>query len=37
VEIRVQRETGVKSTIQEARESAEREHVLRALRLSRGK
>ena len=31
VEIRVQRETGVKSTIQEARESAEREHVLRAL------
>ena len=31
VEIRVQRETGAKSTIQEARESAEREHVLRAL------
>ncbi|MGA2268859.1 MAG: sigma-54 dependent transcriptional regulator [Bryobacteraceae bacterium] len=31
VEIRVQRQTGVKSTIQEARESAEREHVLRAL------
>jgi two-component system nitrogen regulation response regulator NtrX len=31
VEIRVQRETGPKSTIQEARESAEREHVLRAL------
>ena len=31
VEIRVQRKTGVKSTIQEARESAEREHVLRAL------
>ena len=31
VEIRVQRETGVKSTIQEARESAEREHVMRAL------
>jgi two-component system nitrogen regulation response regulator NtrX len=31
VEIRMQRETGVKSTIQEARESAEREHVLRAL------
>jgi two-component system, NtrC family, nitrogen regulation response regulator NtrX len=31
VEIRVQREGGQKSTIQEARESAEREHVLRAL------
>jgi two-component system nitrogen regulation response regulator NtrX len=31
VEIRMQRETGAKSTIQEARESAEREHVLRAL------
>ena len=31
VEIRVQRESGTKSTIQEARESAEREHVLRAL------
>jgi two-component system, NtrC family, nitrogen regulation response regulator NtrX len=31
VEIRVQRETGPKSTIQEARESAEREHILRAL------
>ena len=31
VEIRMQRETGVKSTIQDARESAEREHVLRAL------
>jgi two-component system nitrogen regulation response regulator NtrX len=31
VEIRVQRETGQKSTIQEARESAEREHILRAL------
>jgi two-component system nitrogen regulation response regulator NtrX len=31
VEIRMQREPGVKSTIQEARESAEREHVLRAL------
>jgi len=28
VEIRMQRETGAKSTIQEARESAEREHVL---------
>jgi len=27
VEIRMQRETGAKSTIQEARESAEREHV----------
>ncbi len=31
VELRVQRETGLKSTIQEARESAEREHILRAL------
>ncbi len=31
VEVRVQRETGAKSTIQEARESAEREHILRAL------
>ncbi|HYW45537.1 MAG TPA: sigma-54 dependent transcriptional regulator [Bryobacteraceae bacterium] len=31
VELRVQRETGPKSTIQEARESAEREHILRAL------
>ncbi len=31
VEIRVQRESGAKSTIQEARESAEREHILRAL------
>jgi two-component system nitrogen regulation response regulator NtrX len=31
VEIRVQREPGPKSTIQEARESAEREHILRAL------
>jgi two-component system, NtrC family, nitrogen regulation response regulator NtrX len=31
VEIRVQRESGPKSTIQEARESAEREHILRAL------
>jgi two-component system nitrogen regulation response regulator NtrX len=31
VEIRVQRETGQKSTIQEARESAERDHILRAL------
>ena len=31
VEIRVQREAGPKSTIQEARESAEREHVMRAL------
>src|SRR3954447_10548346 len=31
VEVRVQRETGPKSTIQEARESAEREHILRAL------
>jgi two-component system, NtrC family, nitrogen regulation response regulator NtrX len=31
VEIRMQREAGPKSTIQEARESAEREHILRAL------
>ena len=31
VELRVQREAGPKSTIQEARESAEREHILRAL------
>jgi two-component system, NtrC family, nitrogen regulation response regulator NtrX len=31
VEIRVQRETGPKNTVQEARESAEREHILRAL------
>jgi len=31
VEIRVQRETGPKSSVQEARESAEREHILRAL------
>jgi len=31
VEVRVQRETGPKSTIQEARESAERDHILRAL------
>jgi two-component system nitrogen regulation response regulator NtrX len=31
VELRVHRETGQKSTIQEARESAEREHILRAL------
>ena len=31
VEIRVHREAGPKSTIQEARESAEREHILRAL------
>ncbi len=31
VEIRVHRESGPKSTIQEARESAEREHILRAL------
>jgi len=31
VEIRVLRETGPKSTIQEARESAEREYILRAL------
>jgi two-component system, NtrC family, nitrogen regulation response regulator NtrX len=34
VEIRVQRD-GPKSTIQEARESAEREHILRALEESR--
>ena len=31
VEIRMQRELGPKSTIQEARESAERDHILRAL------
>src|SRR5215831_19196947 len=31
VEVRVQRDGGPKSTIQEARESAEREHILRAL------
>jgi two-component system nitrogen regulation response regulator NtrX len=31
VEVRVQREAGPKSTIQEARESAEREHIPRAL------
>jgi two-component system nitrogen regulation response regulator NtrX len=31
VEIRMRREDGPKSTIQEARESAEREHILRAL------
>src|SRR3954464_7511722 len=31
VEVRVQREAGPKSTIQEARESAERDHILRAL------
>lgn len=31
VELRVQRDQGPKSTIQEARESAEREHILRAL------
>jgi two-component system nitrogen regulation response regulator NtrX len=31
VEIRVQRESGPKSSVQEARESAEREHILRAL------
>jgi two-component system, NtrC family, nitrogen regulation response regulator NtrX len=31
IEIRVQRETGPRSTVAEARESAEREHVLRAL------
>jgi two-component system nitrogen regulation response regulator NtrX len=35
VEIRVQREVGPKSTIQEARESAEREHILRALEESK--
>jgi len=35
VEIRVQRESGPKSTIQEARESAEREHILRALEESK--
>ncbi len=31
VEVRVQREAGPKSTIQEARESAERDHIMRAL------
>ncbi len=31
VELRLQRDSGQKSTIQEARESAEREHILRAL------
>jgi two-component system nitrogen regulation response regulator NtrX len=31
VEVRVQRESGPKSSVQEARESAEREHILRAL------
>ncbi|MDQ6663475.1 MAG: sigma-54-dependent Fis family transcriptional regulator, partial [Acidobacteriota bacterium] len=31
VEVRMQREAGPRSTVQEARESAEREHVLRAL------
>jgi two-component system nitrogen regulation response regulator NtrX len=31
VELRLQRDAGPKSTIQEARESAEREHILRAL------
>ncbi len=31
VEIRVQREAGPRSTVQEARESAEREHLMRAL------
>jgi two-component system nitrogen regulation response regulator NtrX len=31
IEIRVQKETGPRSTVQEARESAEREHLLRAL------
>ena len=31
VEVRVLRETSAKSTIQEARESAEREHIMRAL------
>ena len=35
VEIRVQREAGPKSTIQEARESTEREHILRALEESK--
>jgi two-component system nitrogen regulation response regulator NtrX len=35
VELRVQRDAGPKSTIQEARESAEREHILRALEESR--
>jgi len=31
VEIRVQRDTGPRSSVQEARESAERDHILRAL------
>ncbi len=31
VEVRVQRDSGPKSSVQEARESAEREHILRAL------
>jgi two-component system nitrogen regulation response regulator NtrX len=35
VDIRVQREAGPKSSIQEARESAEREHILRALEESK--
>src|SRR5579883_1171863 len=35
VEIRVQREAGPRTTIQEARESAEREHILRALEESK--
>jgi len=35
VDIRMQREAGPKSTIQEARESAEREHILRALEESK--
>jgi two-component system nitrogen regulation response regulator NtrX len=34
VEIRVQREAGPRSTVQEARESAEREHLIRALEQS---
>ncbi|MGO4885869.1 MAG: helix-turn-helix domain-containing protein [Bryobacteraceae bacterium] len=31
VEIRVQRDSGPRSSVQEARESAERDHILRAL------
>ena len=31
VEIRVPRESGARSSVQEARESAERDHILRAL------
>ena len=37
VEIRVQRDPSPRSSVQEARESAERDHILRALGLSREK